>query len=910
MALFIFLCLAAVACNNIAILYLYRNFVSGVQKYYIYHRRELNNMNMHKILLLILAILLQSFGKAQFVDNFSDGDFTSNPTWIGDVATYKINTAFQLQLDASGEGISALTAGSAITQEMEWNFWVKLAFAPSDNNFARVYLSSDQSDLKGALNGYYLKLGETGSNDAIELVKQSGSSHTVICRGTEGLLAAAFAVRIKVVRSTGGHWDVLADPSGGVNYQLQASGTDNTFSNSSFIGVYCKYTSSNSTKFYFDDFYAGSVIVDNTPPEVLSVSLSGTNKLKITFSEPVQNSNATSTINYSVTPGSFNPESVTQDITNPSVVNLLFANSFTPDVAYSLSISNVKDLAGNSMAEAQFPFAWHKAKVFDLLVNEIMADPTPTVNLPDAEYIELYNRSAYPIDLSDWILMLGSSEKTLPQYTIPVGGYLILCDDGTKTLLEAYGPVLDFSSFAITNAGGTITLKDFEGNVIHSVSYTDNWYKSSYKNEGGWSLEQIDPLNPCGEAVNWIASNNPAGGTPGRLNSANASNPDLVAPSISRVAVSDDTHLIVWFSESCDSIQMKNSANYSIDNGIGNPIMVFAQGPDFKVVNLTLPIALSEGVVYTINASSNISDCAGNQLLTNAMDRFAIPLEASTNDIVINELLFDPPTGCVDFVEIYNRSAKVIDLKNLVLANYDTLNMVITDYNEISGQPFLLLPEMYMVLTTDSSSVKKQYKTTNPNGFLNMASFPAMNNEDGLIALTTKGGEVIDLVSYNAAMHYPLLKSVDGVSLERISPNRPSKDATNWHSAAENVGFATPAYKNSQFGIAINDENEITLSPEIFSPDNDGHNDNLTIAYSFGNAGNNATITIYDASGHTIRNLVNHELCGTSGAFTWDGIKNDRTKASIGRYIIFVEIFDLQGQTKRYKKTTVLGGKI
>ena len=232
------------------------------------------------------------------------------------------------------------------------------------------------------------------------------------------------------------------------------------------------------------------------------------------------------------------------------------------------------------------------------------------------------------------------------------------------------------------------------------------------------------------------------------------------------------------------------------------------------------------------------------------------------------------------------------------------------DYNEISTQPFLILPGEYFVLSTDSAAVKKFYKTINPQAFINMATFPTMNNEDGVVALTSKGGEVIDLVAYTAAMQYPLLTSVDGVSLERISPERPSNDATNWHSASEAVGYATPGYKNSQFGVTVTDENEITLSPDIFSPDNDGYNDNLTIAYSFGTSGNNASITIYDATGHLVRNLVNHELCGTSGAFSWDGITNDRLKASIGRYIVFVEIFDMDGNVKRYKKGTILGGKL
>ena len=865
---------------------------------------------MHKILLFLGAVFIPFVTMAQFTENFSDGDFTSNPTWTGDVALFKVNTAFQLQLNASGDATATLAVPITSSAEMEWSCWAKLPFAPSDNNMARVYLSSDQQDLKSPLIGYYIKLGESGSSDAIELVRQSGNTHTVVCRGTEAFIAASFAIKVKVVRTNGGNWKVYADASGGNNYQLQASGIDNTFVNGSYSGVYCKFTSSNSTKFYFDDFYAGPILVDNTPPAALSAVLESGNTISVKFSEAVETGSATTLNNYSVTPGGMIPGSAAQDIIDPSVVHLTFSQAFTPDLSYTLSVANVKDLAGNVMATTQFPFAWHRAKTFDVLINEIMADPTPTVSLPDAEYIELYNRSAFPVELKNWELLLGSSLKLLPQYTIPAGGYVILCDDGSKPLLEPFGPVIDFSSFAVTNAGSTITLKDYAGNVIHSVNYSDAWYQDSYKKDGGWSLEMIDPLNPCGEAANWKVCNNNTGGTPGKINSVNAPNPDHVPPAISRVGVNDALHITVWFSESCDSIEIAKKANYTIDNGIGNPVSVLVQSPDYRVAYLTLPSPLAINTIYTLTGTGSITDCAGNPVLSGTSYRFAIPVDATANDIVINELLFDPVTACVDFVEIYNRSTKVIDLKSLILANYDTIGQVITKSCEISAQPFLILPGDYFALSTDSSAVRKFYKTTNPAGFINMQTFPTMNNEDGVIALASKGGMLLDLVTYTAAMQYPLLTSVDGVSLERISPERLSNDVTNWHSASEAVGYGTPGYKNSQFGATITDNNEIVLSPGIFSPDNDGYNDVLNIAYTFGASGNNATITIYDASGRLVRNLVNQELCGTTGVFSWDGITNDKLKASIGRYIIFVEIFDLQGNVKRYKKSTILGGKL
>ncbi len=73
---------------------------------------------------------------------------------------------------------------------------------------------SDQEDLSGDLNGYYLQFGESGSIDAIELLKQQGQNTTSICRGTDGSIASSFAIRIKVVHQSDGQWLIYSDPTG------------------------------------------------------------------------------------------------------------------------------------------------------------------------------------------------------------------------------------------------------------------------------------------------------------------------------------------------------------------------------------------------------------------------------------------------------------------------------------------------------------------------------------------------------------------------------------------------------------------------------------------------------------------------------------------------------------------------
>jgi hypothetical protein len=863
-----------------------------------------------KNLLYSLLFLFPMLATAQLTDNFSDGDFTNNPSWNGDQSQFIVNSSDQLQLASSGENISYLSTPVVLSDSNEWKIWIKLSFAPSDNNNARIYLFSDQADLKGSLNGYYLKLGENGSLDAIELYRQSGNTSTLICRGTDGLVSASFAIRIRVTRSESGLWKIFADPAGGQNFQLETSGSDNTYNTSGWFGVYCKYTTSNSTKFYFDDIYAGPVIVDIVPPEVTAVSVVSQASVDVVFSEIVEQSSASNIANYTAAPGLGQPLSATPDITDKSLVHLVFAQPFASGTLYTLTIDGVRDVAGNTMQHSEKQFAFYQASTFDILINEIMADPDPPVSLPNFEYVELFNRSNFPVSIGGWTLILGSAEKELDDITMLPGSYLILADEDSRQSLESYGPFAGFSSFIITNTGGDIVLLDSEGRMIHNVSYTEDWYRDNYKKEGGWSLEQIDPMNPCGDANNWKASSDLAGGTPGKQNSVYSANPDLIPPQIQRITVDDSVTLTVYFSEAIDSILMRNPTTYIIDNQIGNPITALPLFPDYRSVTLGLPDALGDGIIYTLSLTTPMKDCAGNLTATEISAIFAIPSIASPLDIILNEILFDPKITGVDFVEIYNRSSKVIDLRNLTLANIDSTSGNLSSVKNITSNGYLFFPGTYLVLTTDPEKVKSEYYTSNPSGFIKMESLPTMNNEDGTIAIAHKNGEIIDWFAYNANMQFALLKSVDGVSLERISASRPTRDVTNWHSAAETVGYATPGYINSQTSGELAGGNPVALSPDIFSPDNDGHNDFLNIDYSFETPGYMINVTVYDASGRLIRNLINNEMCGISGTYSWDGTTNDRQKAAIGYYLVYTEIFDLNGKVKHYKNTTVLGGKL
>lgn len=873
-------------------------------------------MSVRIVILLCCTLVLPCLQvNAQFTDNFSDGNFTQNPTWTGDAALFSVEN-FQLRLNAvSGNDSSFLVTPSQAVHNTEWSFWMRLAFTPTNNNHPKIYLVSNSSNLRGALNGYYLQVGKDGTgNKRLYFFRQDGMVRTEIMAGSDNLAPGTNnLLRIKVLRDQAGKWEFFADPTGSQLYAPQGSVSDATYTQSAWFGIFCKYTSTNIRNFYFDDFYVGDIRVDTILPTLSAVRTLSANELEIMFSEAVTNASATNILNYSVNQNIGNPASVVSDPLNPARFRLQFSMPFTSAQTYVLSIQGITDLAGNTMLPAAVGFSYYLPVAFDVLITEIMADPTPVVGLPEHEYFELFNRTNFPVNLSGWAFQHGTTQRDLPGVTIPPGGYLILGTEAATQALTAYGQVAAISGLsatALTNTGTRLTLYDPARSVIHSVNYLDTWYQSAIKKEGGWSLEMIDTNNPCGEAGNWVASRNLAGGTPGTENSVRAENPDLEAPTLVNAVILNATTLYLTFSETMQANGVSNPASYFVNLALGKPLMVVANEPANNAVSLVFENNFSAQTIYELSIVGELRDCAGNLMKAGSTTRFAIAENPAPDDLIINEILFNPPTGGKEYVEIYNRSQKVIDLRNVRLASQDTILNQLTSIREITTTGYLIFPEDYLVLTADPDLVKKFFYTPNPKGFIKMASVPLFANTSGIVVLCDPNQTILDRLVYQENMQFPLLKIFKGVALERLDPNRPANDKTNWHSASSTVGYGTPAYKNSQFLVAEAGSDPFSLSPDIFSPDNDSYNDVLNITWTLPEPGYVASITIYDANGRTIRRLVQNQLLGTEGTYSWNGITDSNEKAPIGYYVVFIELFDLKGNLKQYKKTTVLGGRL
>jgi hypothetical protein len=654
-----------------------------------------------------------------------------------------------------------------------------------------------------------------------------------------------------------------------------------------------------------------SIAPDVTGPKVTSVSVIDSLHISVCFDDVISATQLNTSTNYTVSNGIGAPTLATASGGN-SCVTLALATKLLNATNYTVTISGITDCNSNAISPNTGTFSYYKHKPYDVVINELMPDPDPAINLPVEEYVELKNRTPFNINLKDWSFSTPSTSKKLPAMILKPDSFIVLTGTGNfNTFYNGFGIyVYEVTSFpSLLNDGTTLTLRDSNDVAIHSITYSSGWYNNANKSDGGWSIEQIDANNPCGGQSNWRASNHVSGGTPGKRNSVMAPNPDNRAPELERITVVDADTIILVFTEALDSASMANAALYTFDNGLSQPTRVMPVAPDYKKVTLKLASSLQHGIVYNCTVLSGVKDCSGNLINTGNTAPFALPEQALPNDIVINEVLSDPGTGGVDYVELYNRSTKTINLKDLRLGSMDTLTGTLTDIEFISEEGYLLFPETYILLSENAAAVKTSYQTTNPKGFLDVVDLPSMNIDADVVTLSTAAGVVIDNFSYSSKMHFPLLVSTKGVSLERIDFNRPTSDRSNWNSAAEGYGFGTPAYRNSQY-LKADGGNGVTINEPMFSPDNDGYNDVLNITYKLDEPGKAANVYIYDSKGRQVRYLIRNEHLAQDGIFSWNGITDDNEKAAIGIYVVYIELFNLSGKVNKYKLSCTLAGKL
>ena len=674
---------------------------------------------------------------------------------------------------------------------------------------------------------------------------------------------------------------------------------------------------------------AFSFAPDETPPTLLRAAALDATTVDVLFSEPVDDTSAGDPSSYSIDGGIGTPLSAEfAPAGDPDRVRLTLATPLAEGTRYLLTVARVADLVGNVLEEATAPFFFGEGAEpveRDIVVNEIQFQ---SPDGSEGEYVELFNRSDAPFDLSQFTLSdAGGAPAPLadaPFFLLPEQYAVLVADAATfAASFPDAGPVLEVGGFPNLNSGGDAVVLRYSdtGTTVDSVTYEPDWGDSDAA-----ALERIDPDAPGNVFVNWASSTAEGGGTPGAANSVFA--PDTGAPAVVFAEQLGATVVRVYFTEPLDPATVEPT-DFALSSG-ATPDSVSVSDAEALV---DLAFDTVDGGTVEVGAVADFVGNAGGGT-TAALARLA-----PVGGLVVNEIMFDPlrdpNDGRLDgteYVELYNATDWTLTLTRLRITDAPDENGAVRDV-EIGGRltgtaPFAALePGGYAVAFADTSAFGGRFPLPPTQSALADSSLLAqfytgtdfsealllpvdrttlsLTNTEDTIRLLRGDGVLVDSVAYSDGWHRPELDDATGVALERIGPDGASSDASTWTSSLDPSG-GTPGRPNSVFLLPgeAPPEPGLTIAPSPFNADV-----GTQISYTLEADAALVRARIFDGAGRLVRTLEDAALGGNArtGALTWQGRNDDGRPLRIGIYVVFLEALDLNGgRTEAYKGVVVL----
>jgi len=523
-----------------------------------------------------------------------------------------------------------------------------------------------------------------------------------------------------------------------------------------------------------------------------------------------------------------------------------------------------------------------------VVINEIQYAPAASSN----EFIELYNRSDDPVDLSA-LAYADEDRDFAPVATqrslLRPGEYAVLVRDSAAFAnafpsVEARAPD---GWEALNNGGDTVILRwrDTEA-VVDSVPYTPSWGGSE-----GRSLERVDPDGPSTRRFNFASSSAPDGATPGRRNSRFA--PDETPPVPVFAEMTEAQRAVVTVSEPVRPSSVRPSTFEIGTTEITGAVLL---------TDTTVALSLAAAPTARAVRVTGLEDLVGNRLETT---RLPLAYRPDPDEVVLNEIMyaprnddFDGRANQVEYVELLNRSDRALSLNGLFLTDRpnesgraDTLRL---------GRRVALRARGYGVLAAaptgprrpDSSQLADAFPEA-PIGTDSVAILLAdaarlgLRNDGGLIRVHRADGQTVAEVRYRPDWHTAGLEETTGTALERLSPSAGAQAADNWSSSPAQSG-GTPGRRN---GVRLPPTHEaraatLEVAPSPFSVERDG---GTRIQYTLDTTPSLVRAQIFDARGRPVRTLEQARLSGPSGELVWNGRSDEGERVRVGVYIVLLE---------------------
>jgi len=824
-------------------------------------------------ILVYLLLALPTTVLGQISDDFEGSELSQN--WKGDTEKFKIVKG---QLQSASSIVNdrfGLSQQIRLEDSFEFIADIELSFATSSANYVEFdFIKSDAAGLK-------VRIG--GSKDEVaiyDLADHSNPIQALFIGRTENtalqihIIKRGSDCRITVRDMTSNYWErVSIKHAQKVLNQFELRIKQ---SSSSFF-----------RKHRFDNIDLGLPIRDTMPPTLEEINILSLEEIELSFSEFIDSIQGRFELK------DFPNSKPTVSWISSNLARLKFSPPLENGQKYSLHITDLSDSSGNSFDTliAFRPIIPVEPNSGDLIFTELLPDPIPSVGLPEVEFIELTNTSDNYFDLSSFTLSDTKSQTILPEFTVEPFQSVLLCRQEDIQLFEKNLLVLGLKNWiSLNNDLDSLSLM-YKNRIVDQLNYKIEDLSEPWKSDGGWSLELVNTDYHCLGFAAWTYSQNSSGGTPGVFDDKKASAP--VYTNEFRIKSDSPNSLKIRFEIAMDTL---NVAIDLLNNKDRSTDIRHSWSENELDIKLNLP--MKKGLVFDFEISE-LKDCIGRNW--DSTISFGIPTPIQTKDIYINEILFNPAPEGVDYIELYNCSSELKDLNELYLYSTDTFGEI-NYWSKIDLTNSLLSPEGYVAFATRAETVREHYHPPENARIERIQSLPTLPDESGILGLGLSMDSLWSELAYHEDMHSLMIFDTDGVSLEKTSPCIESREMTNWQSAASSFNYGTPGYQNSQYStIEYSPHLNLRLSPKVFSPNGDGHQDYLKISFKSPEKETAVAIEIFNLDGIKVQTITSGAYIGAMNEFVWDGSSKDGGLLPDGYYIVLLRALTKGGKTLRAK---------
>jgi hypothetical protein len=472
------------------------------------------------------------------------------------------------------------------------------------------------------------------------------------------------------------------------------------------------------------------------------------------------------------------------------------------------------------------------------------------------DWIELWNKGAYDVDISRWLLQDNNINDTflIPVNTIlNAGARLVLVNDSSKfkTIFPAVRNFTGNFSFGLSSLADQIVIRDTNSKLKFGMAYTIDSTWDSLANGQGYTLELIKDSFDRSIGACWKSKC--PGGSPGSASGACTENIIITEINYKSDPIFNTSDWFELFNNGTTPVNMSGHFIANNDSSVRTvipvvPTLLFANeyfvlSNDTIALNKFYPgIKNKTQVNYSLKDTGDIIkiyDAIKNPVVSSVYSAAGLwPAMAGGKGFTLEKKNYNSPVndysnwdvGCIGgspgtakqnckinlvISEInYNPQAteddgQWIELKNVSLTDTIDLQSGYLYINSLSRKiqitkPVKLNPNSYFVIASDSVKFLK-YHTINLSEAL-FNPLLVMNKPSDEISFYTGGDRKLYIARYNSSEPTLTLANGKGHTLEYIDTGKVFYDTKNWFTGCRH-GSPGKAYGSCVVPILISEIN-------------------------------------------------------------------------------------------------------